>query len=85
MIQVSLVAYVTAGAFLGLAYFDYYYTLVAVVVLCKSWLLSHAASRTEAPAMAEEGVPLQSLYPGGRRPSDLAAPRQLRGPSEERG
>ena len=34
MIQVSLVGYVSAGAFLGLAYFDFYYTLIAVVVLC---------------------------------------------------
>ncbi|MFP5397679.1 MAG: putative O-glycosylation ligase, exosortase A system-associated [Gammaproteobacteria bacterium] len=33
MIQVSLVAYMTAGAFLGLAYFDFVYHLVAVVVV----------------------------------------------------
>lgn len=32
MVQVSLVAYATAGQFLGLAYFDYYYTLIIVVV-----------------------------------------------------
>ena len=32
MIQVSLVAYMSAGAFLGLAYFDFVYHLVAVVV-----------------------------------------------------
>src|ERR1700674_5347795 len=35
MVQVSLVGYASAGAFLGLAYFDYYYTLIAVIVLCK--------------------------------------------------
>lgn len=35
MIQVSLVGYATSGAFLGLAYFDYYYGMIAVVVLCK--------------------------------------------------
>ena len=29
MMQVSLIAYLTAGAFLGLAYFDYFYNLVA--------------------------------------------------------
>ena len=33
MIQVSLVGYMSAGAFLGLAYFDYVYNLVAVVVV----------------------------------------------------
>ncbi len=32
MIQVSVVAYMSAGAFLGLAYFDYIYHLVAIVV-----------------------------------------------------
>ena len=43
MIQVSLVGYATAGAFLGLAYFDYYYTLIALVVLCKTVLMSDTA------------------------------------------
>jgi probable O-glycosylation ligase (exosortase A-associated) len=36
MTQVSLVGYAAAGAFLGLAYFDLYYNLVAAVVLAKS-------------------------------------------------
>jgi len=36
MVQVSLVGYASAGAFLGLAYFDFYYTLIALVVLCKT-------------------------------------------------
>jgi probable O-glycosylation ligase (exosortase A-associated) len=43
MIQVSLVGYASAGAFLGLAYFDYYYTLIAIVVLCKTVLVSEGA------------------------------------------
>jgi putative inorganic carbon (hco3(-)) transporter len=33
MIQVTLVGYMSAGAFLGLAYFDYFYHLVAIVVV----------------------------------------------------
>jgi len=33
MIQVSMVAYMSAGAFLGLAYFDYIYHLIAVTVV----------------------------------------------------
>jgi putative inorganic carbon (hco3(-)) transporter len=36
MIQVSLIAYMTAGAFLGLAYFDYPYHLIAVTVVLHS-------------------------------------------------
>jgi len=35
MLQVSLIGYAASGAFLGLAYFDLYYNLVAIVVICK--------------------------------------------------
>ncbi len=35
MLQVSLVGYAAAGAFLGLAYFDLYYNLIALIVLAK--------------------------------------------------
>ena len=45
MVQVSLVGYASAGAFLGLAYFDFYYTLIAVVLLCKSVLVSAEVTR----------------------------------------
>jgi probable O-glycosylation ligase (exosortase A-associated) len=41
MAQVSLVGYASAGAFLGLAYFDFYYTLVATVILTRTVLLQH--------------------------------------------
>ena len=37
MVQVSLVGYATGGAFLGLAYFDYFYHLVTLVVI--TWVL----------------------------------------------
>jgi probable O-glycosylation ligase (exosortase A-associated) len=55
MVQVSLVGYACAGAFLGLAYFDYYYTLVAVVVLCRSLLLKKAGVRGKANTRAPLG------------------------------
>jgi hypothetical protein len=32
MMQVSLIGYAVSGAFLGLAYFNYYYALIAIVV-----------------------------------------------------
>jgi putative inorganic carbon (hco3(-)) transporter len=44
MVQVSLVGYASAGAFLGLAYFDFYYDLIAVVVLCRTVVASQKAS-----------------------------------------
>ncbi len=58
MIQVSLVGYASAGAFLGLAYFDYYYTLIALVVLCKTVLVSGAAAKVPVPAAAAAQPPL---------------------------
>lgn len=35
MVQVSLIGYATGGAFLGLAYFDLYYHLVAILVILR--------------------------------------------------
>jgi probable O-glycosylation ligase (exosortase A-associated) len=37
MIQVSMIGYAAGGAFLGLAYFDYYYHLIAMTVI--TWTL----------------------------------------------
>lgn len=48
MVQVSLIAYATAGLFLGLAYFDYYYTLI-VTVIATTWLV-----RTRLAGMPDE-------------------------------
>jgi probable O-glycosylation ligase (exosortase A-associated) len=58
MIQVSLVGYATAGAFLGLAFFDYYYTLIALVVLCKAVLVSGTASQVAASAVGAAERPI---------------------------
>jgi hypothetical protein len=55
MIQVSLVGYASAGAFLGLAYFDYYYTLIAVVVLCKTVLTAQEESQQAETAKNTAG------------------------------
>ncbi len=48
MVQVSLVGYATAGAFLGMAYFDLYYHLVAITAL--TWVFINRTS-TEAVAV----------------------------------
>ena len=53
----SFIGYACAGAFLGLAYFDYYYTLVAIIVLCRTVLLdekrSAASEQTARLPLAE--------------------------------
>lgn len=45
MVQVSLIGYATAGAFLGLSYFDFYYDLIAVILI--TWRLISAPQRLE--------------------------------------
>lgn len=48
MVQVSIAAYVAGGSFVGLAYFDYYYHLIAIIlvlnkVMLEKYLTEHAA------------------------------------------
>ena len=47
MVHVSLIAYLTAGAFLGLAYFDYFYNLVLIVAIGRKILTRRAAGLSE--------------------------------------
>lgn len=56
MLQVSLVGYAAAGAFLGLAYFDFYYHIVAMMVLTRMLTdkeLKEAESTTEQDQQPE--------------------------------
>ena len=55
MLQVSLVAYAAAGSFLGLAYFDLYYHMVAMTVICKLLVVQQLAQRGNAQ---------ETRYPG---------------------
>ena len=69
MVQVSLVGYASAGAFLGLAYFDFYYTLVAVIVLCRTVLVTQkkggqAASREKQ--VSPRGLAMGTATTDGR-------------------
>lgn len=43
-IYVSLIAYATGGAFLGLAYYDLYYHLIAIILLTQQIVLKELAS-----------------------------------------
>jgi hypothetical protein len=63
MIQVTLIAYMTAGAFLGLAYFDYFYHLMVVVVVLHHLL----KSAQKNPAVASKPVEPLSLVGAWRR------------------
>ncbi|WP_119352652.1 putative O-glycosylation ligase, exosortase A system-associated [Azohydromonas sediminis] len=58
MVQVSMVAYLTAGAFLGLAYFDYIYHLIAIVVVVHHMVVTKPSQRFElAGGMRGVSVP----------------------------
>jgi probable O-glycosylation ligase (exosortase A-associated) len=53
MVQVSLIAYAVSGAFLGLAYFDLIYNMVAFVVIARILVDKHHAAAIET---APEGA-----------------------------
>ena len=68
MIQVSLIGYAVGGAFLGLAYFDVPYLLVAFVVLLK--LVVHESLEAETnPSAHTEVVPSKFSF-GPRKKSE---------------
>jgi len=56
MLQVSLMGYATSGAFLGLAYFDLYYDLIAVMVLCKLLLLEQISGKEPVANIRKTGA-----------------------------
>jgi probable O-glycosylation ligase (exosortase A-associated) len=56
MIQVSLVGYAAAGAFLGMAYFDFYYALIALTVALRMVVDRRQAEQERA----QESVPAPS-------------------------
>jgi len=68
MLQVSLVGYATAGAFLGLAYFDLYYDLIAMMVICnviinEKCLQIQAAADAPEPAVSVVAEPANGEKP----------------------
>lgn len=69
MIQVSIVGYMTGGAFLGLAYFDYIYHLVALSVV------AHHLVRQRADPAAEPALSEKLASPARPRPIGMSAIR----------
>jgi probable O-glycosylation ligase (exosortase A-associated) len=55
MLQVSLIGYAVSGAFLGLAYFDYYYDLVAATVVAWKLTRVNLGVENEELNLAAEG------------------------------
>jgi probable O-glycosylation ligase (exosortase A-associated) len=65
MIQVAFIGYWVGGAFLGLAYWDYPYLLIAVLVLTRLVVLKRL-EETKAEAVAVANVPAPRLTTQGR-------------------
>ena len=54
--QVGMIGYATAGAFLGLAYFDLYYAIIAIIVICNVILQRQIDSLQSVPDAAARGA-----------------------------
>jgi putative inorganic carbon (HCO3(-)) transporter len=63
MLQVSIIGYAVTGAFLGLAYFDLYYQLIALIVVMNRYV----RDRNKAPAHA-------SFNTGAKQPGQVESP-----------
>jgi probable O-glycosylation ligase (exosortase A-associated) len=64
MVQVSMIAYAVAGAFLGLAYFDYYYNLVLVIIVAQRLLAQERSNRSSTGRIEAHPTPV-SMMAGG--------------------
>ena len=51
-----MIGYAGSGAFLGLAYFDLYYTLIAIMVICKIVCQQELAVLDDVPGMTRDSV-----------------------------
>lgn len=74
MLYVSLVGYAVSGAFLGLAYFNFYYALVAVVIgmdVVRRRYVNDAAARSPTPPAEQAQPPTDRAR---RMPSRAASP-----------
>ena len=60
MAQVSLAGFAVGGAFLSLAYFDYPYNLMALVVAARYWVENKGWERETEPEPLKKlfGIPL---------------------------
>ena len=61
MIQVSMVGYISSGAFLGLAYFDFTYHLVIIAVVVYQLAQSAEMDKVPGSVQGASSSPVASL------------------------
>jgi probable O-glycosylation ligase (exosortase A-associated) len=66
MVQVCLVGYAVGGAFLGLAYFDLYYHLVAILVILGVIVADYTKNNVQVASVASEPEPETGAAPPKR-------------------
>jgi len=69
MTQVSMIGFATCGAFLGLSYFDFYWHLVAIMVILEHLVKQEEAATIGAEVAAEPRFGARSLPKTGIRKS----------------
>lgn len=73
MLQVSMIGYAAGGAFLGLAYFDLYYILVALVVVTGEYVKQALKEQSgQAAVLLPRRAALSGLAPGAGNPGRRA-------------
>jgi probable O-glycosylation ligase (exosortase A-associated) len=75
MIYVSLIGYAVSGAFLGLAYFDYYYALIAMAIGLVRLSKEQAFANVTSPVVAAE-LPTASKAPRRGPRAGLGVPKK---------
>jgi probable O-glycosylation ligase (exosortase A-associated) len=80
MFQLSLVGFLISGIFLGRAYFDYFFTVVACIVILERatrdrWAVKAAAARGEPRAYTERTVLGPHQLPVGQHYARTSGPR----------
>jgi probable O-glycosylation ligase (exosortase A-associated) len=86
MIQVSLIGYMSAGAFLGLQYFDLFYHLMVIIVMTKLLVKEQVEPKpalgfTGSAAPMDAALPKSANHPGAVRHPSLAKEGNVSAPS----
>lgn len=69
MVQVSMAGYAVGGAFLGMAYFDLYYHLIALIVVSARLLEARLESSERSSPGSAPVPPLHAITPSQRGPN----------------
>jgi probable O-glycosylation ligase (exosortase A-associated) len=76
MTQVSIAGFAVGGAFAGLAYFDLPYHLLAIIVLCRTFVKQAETTSEDLPESGQSSHAFQDAAPLGTLPAQSPASSQ---------